>query len=286
MEAASTTLVPLEIRALLPFRIHKASKLSGGDINEVMLIDQGAIQYVLKYNDKIQSPKMLKRENDGLQLLRKSGTIRVPLVIAQGESATYQYLLLEYITPDALNKKDESNLAIQLAALHDCTDELFGLEEDNYIGSLPQYNLQTESGTQFFLHQRLVPQFELAVSNGFELKGIEGLFKKMERLIPSQKPALIHGDLWNGNVIFTSNGQPVLIDPAAHFGHAEMDIAMMKLFGGFSDKFYWMYHEVRTPLPGWEERVPLYQLYYLLVHLNLFGTGYLNQVQQCINKYV
>jgi fructosamine-3-kinase len=105
-------------------------------------------------------------------------------------------------------------------------------------------------------------------------------------VIPEERPSLIHGDLWNGNYLIAKEGKPVLIDPAVSYGIREMDLAMMHLFGGFSEEVYNVYHELSPLQAGWQDRTSLWQLYYLLVHLNLFGSGYLSQVQTAIKRYL
>jgi fructosamine-3-kinase len=172
-----------------------------------------------------------------------------------------------------------------LACLHKTTAKNFGLDHDNYIGSLPQQNNFCSSASEFYITQRLEPQFKMAADNGFNFKNLEKFFKNISEEISNEAPALVHGDLWNGNYMVSKIGEAVLIDPAVAYAPREMDIAMMKLFGGFSEEIFSNYNAAFPLGEGWKERLPLWQLYYLLVHLNLFGSGYLPQVNSVIKRY-
>lgn len=260
--------------------------LSGGDINEVLLLKCVEGYFVVKLNNTIKFPGMFAAEAKGLQLLEKTTTFKIPLVIGEGEIKDNSYLLMEYISIGPLNSKFSEVFAENLAKLHKTTQQNFGLEHDNYIGSLPQKNKSCETASEFYITQRLEPQLRMASENGFHFKNIQKLYKNISEEIPEEAPSLIHGDLWRGNYMISENGNPVLIDPAVAFAPREMDLAMMKLFGGFHEEVFNNYNSI-FPIPsGWKERVILWQLYYLLVHLNLFGHGYLSQVQTAISKYV
>ncbi len=165
----------------------------------------------------------------------------------------------------------------------------YGLNHDNFIGRLPQYNSSKEDAIDFLIEDRLAPQCRLAMDQQLlqagDMKKFEALFKKLPELLPIESPSLIHGDLWSGNFMIAENGRSVLIDPAVSFGLREMDLAMSLLFGGFNDLFYQAYHEAFPLKGGWRERMDIYQLYYLLAHLNMFGRSYLRPVQQILNKY-
>ena len=125
----------------------------------------------------------------------------------------------------------------------------------------------------------------MASENGFQFKKLTSFYKTISKIIPNEAPSLIHGDLWSGNYMVSKKSQAVLIDPAVAFAPREMDIAMMKLFGGFSEELIINYNSIFPLEKGWEDRVSLWQLYYLLVHLNLFGSSYLPKVKSIINKY-
>jgi fructosamine-3-kinase len=260
--------------------------LHGGDINNVFLVKSNHGKFVIKLNDASRFPKMFEAEAQGLQLLKTSNTFRIPEVIAFGETENQSYLLLEYIAPGNKNPNFNQTFGHQLAELHQNTATSFGLDHDNYIGSLPQYNLcEIQNAAHFYIEKRLEPQFELATKKGFSFKKLSSFYKNCIDEIPNEPPALIHGDLWNGNYLVDENGNPCLIDPAVSSSSREMDLAMMQLFGGFPNQIFESYHETFPLNPGWQNRLNLWQLYYLLVHLNLFGSGYYNSVTSILTKY-
>ncbi len=271
-------------RENLNFLNHKP--LHGGDINDVFLVETNKGKFVIKLNDATRFPKMFEAESLGLQLLKTSNTFRIPEVIAFGETEEQSYLLLEYIAPGNKNTSFNNTFGHQLAQLHQNTADSFGLDHDNYIGSLPQYNLcEIQNASQFYIEKRLEPQFELATKKGFTFNNLSSFYKNCTAEIPEEKPALTHGDLWNGNYLTDENGNPCLIDPAVSYASREMDLAMMHLFGGFPYQIFETYHETFPLNPGWKNRLDLWQLYYLLVHLNLFGSGYSHQVNTILKKY-
>ena len=228
---------------------------------------------------------MFKKEARGLELLASAEALKIPEVICFGEIDNHSYLLLEYLETGTKSATFWEDFAKGLAKQHKKTQPNFGLEIDNYIGSLTQFNkTSTTSLVKFYIEKRLQPQFNLAEENGFNFK-TSSFYKNIQQEIPEEAPALIHGDLWNGNYLVSSEGNPCLIDPAVSFAPREMDIAMMKLFGGFSEIFFECYHEISPLQPNWKNRIELWQLYYLLVHLNLFGSGYYNSVASIVKKY-
>jgi len=233
---------------------------------------------------------MFLAEAEGLKLLGQAGAVRVPSVIAHGAAGMEQFLLLEWIDRGQTDTFTQGLLGRQLAGLHGHSHKSFGLEYDNYIGSLPQKNTFCSFWTDFYVSQRLQPQLQSAVDKGLVssvLKNeFENLFKRLDKLYPPEKPALIHGDLWSGNYVVSLSGEPVLIDPAVSYGHREADIAMTTLFGGFTKEFYQSYNESFPLEAQWEERLDLWNLYPLLVHVNLFGSGYLGSLQQALRKYL
>lgn len=181
--------------------------------------------------------------------------------------------------------KDCANLLVNI---HKIKSDLYGFNIDNFIGDNKQLNLQKNSWRDFFLENRLGFQLDMAKKNGYDLTG---LFKRSAPAIKSilddneEEPTLLHGDLWGGNLISNSKGQPVFIDPAIYYGHRECDIAMTKLFGGFSSEFYMEYNRLYPLKKGWENRVDLYNLYHILNHLNIFGRSYLSQAESILKSY-
>jgi protein-ribulosamine 3-kinase len=157
-----------------------------------------------------------------------------------------------------------------LAALHRNTSHRFGWETDNWIGLAPQQNGWSTDWAAFFLERRLRPQ---AARAGIELPDVTALLANHK-----PEPSLLHGDLWSGNAGFTPQG-PVIYDPAVYYGDHEADLAMTELFGGFAPEFYAAYQREFPLDTGYERRKHLYNLYHLLNHLNLFGSGYLGHVK-------
>jgi fructosamine-3-kinase len=201
--------------------------------------------------------------------------MRAPEPISHGAAAGSAYLILEYL--DLGGRKDFAALGRMLATTHRNPGPRFGWHRDNYIGSTPQQNGWRDDWREFWLERRLRPQLELAARNGFDLPP-PGILV-LERHEP--QPSLLHGDLWSGNAGFSAEG-PVVFDPAVYYGDREADLAMTELFGGFPREFYRAYDEAWPLDEGYERRKPLYNLYHLLNHLNLFGGGYLGQVESTL----
>ncbi len=262
----------------------------GGCINNGGRLITSHGRYFLKWNDAARFPAMFKAEAKGLTLLAQSKSMYIPEVIGTGEAGSHQFLVLEFINASYRTQHYWRDFGVQLAALHQTTATFFGLEYDNYIGSLPQQNTFHNSWIDFFIHNRLEAQLRLAersaLADRLLLRNFETLYKKLPDLLITEKPALLHGDLWSGNVMVNQQGAPGLIDPAIYFGHREMDIAMTQLFGGFNPEFLHAYHEAYPLSPGVDDRLQLYKLYPLLVHVNLFGADYLAQVNSILRRFI
>jgi fructosamine-3-kinase len=211
-------------------------------------------------------------------------TLRAPQVLAHGVAAGAGYLLLEWI--DLAGDGDWDAAGRQLAAMHACLQASHGWHRDNAIGASPQSNVRSVAWAEFYRERRLRPQFALARTH--RLLQLAGLEERAccaaDALLAGHAPppSLLHGDLWRGNLAFDRSGAPVVFDPATYYGDAETDLAMTRLFGGFPRRFYEAYDEVRTPAAGAARRLPLYQLYHVLNHANLFGGGYVAQAQAMI----
>lgn len=262
--------------------------VGGGCINECAKLTTPAGCYFIKWNNRWQYPGMLAAEASGLKLLKNTNTIRIPAVLGHGEADDLQFLLLEFIdsAPPVLNFW--KLFGEQLAALHQVTNSHFGLDYTNYMGSLQQSNAYTNTWIEFFIQQRINPQLTLAVNNrklpATIIKKFENLFTNLHNLLPAEKPALVHGDLWSGNLLCNSHG-PVLIDPAVHFGNREADLAMTFLFGGFDLSFLDVYKHTLPLAPEFNKRLDIYNLYPLLIHVNLFGGGYATQVTATVSNF-
>ncbi|WP_169736025.1 fructosamine kinase family protein [Crocinitomix catalasitica] len=262
------------------------SKLAGGDINQVFKVDTANKSVVVKINKAEFYPNMFALEKGGLQLL--GSTIDVPEVKDLGLFEDQQYLVLDYIEQKEPVSNYWKNFANSLSNLHQVKADKFGLDESNFIGSLVQQNNQHDNWADFLINERLMPMVEMAVNNGdvnfVEAKVIEKFYKKIPDLYPVEKPTLLHGDLWSGNII-RAGDKPFFIDPAVYYGHREMDIGMMHLFGGF-DKSLFHHYDTFLPLEqDWEKRIKYNQVYPLLVHVNLFGRSYWDKVANILEAF-
>lgn len=234
---------------------------------------------------------MFEKEANSLIELLKPDVIKVPDVILSGS----EFLLLEAIQSGNKSADFFNSFGKQLAKVHKYSNDTFGFIEDNFIGASPQYNLvdgdEASNWSCFYWNKRLVPQFHMAKANGYvnsEFASlIDNLENKLEHILDGsqEEPSLLHGDLWSGNFMVGELGEPVLIDPAVYYGHRETDLAMTKLFGGFPENFYDSYNKEYPLKNDWQYRMPVYLLYHLLNHLNLFGSGYYSQVIEILRKY-
>jgi fructosamine-3-kinase len=279
--------------AALGARVLGARPLSGGDINdafEVRLADGREV--FVKSN--IRAPNdMFVAEARGLAWLADAKALRLPAVLAaSGANDLTPFLALELIRAKPTRAPDfDEQLGRGLAALHRHGAPAFGLDHDNYIGRLPQKNTFAATWAEFYRVRRLGPQLRAAADAGLAparlRSSFERLFAQLESLCgPPEPPARLHGDLWGGNLIADERGEPCLIDPAVYGGHREIDLAMMKLFGGFAPQVFAAYKEAFPLADGYRERVGLYQLYPLMVHVNLFGGGYLAQLEAALARLV
>ncbi|MEL7221907.1 MAG: fructosamine kinase family protein [Bacteroidota bacterium] len=257
--------------------------LSGGDINEVYLLEAANTSLVLKLNKEDLFPDMFRKEAEGLEALYHTQTFQIPNILGYGEVEQYAYLLLDYLPPVPVIQW--TDFGYLLAQLHRHSAPTFGFPSSNYIGQLVQYNKQEQSANTFLINQRLEPQFRMAQDNGFSFKNLDLFYAQVESLIPDEQPALLHGDLWNGNCLHTDQGF-ALIDPAISYGPREMDLAMMQLFGGFPTSVFTAYEASYPTAPELEKRIPIYQLYYLLAHLNMFGSSYYGSCQRIVERVI
>lgn len=266
-------------------RVRRASAIVGGDINEAHAVDLEDGRTVFVKHSSRSLPGTFSAEARGLAWLSSARALRVPEVLATSEEPPF--LALQFLAPGRPRGDFDEELGRGLAALHRAAPGCFGLDHDNFIGRLPQPNGKRDSWAEFYREQRLGFQLSLAARSGRLTapmkRGFERLFIRLEdRLGPAEPPARLHGDLWGGNVHVAPDGAPCLIDPAVYGGHREVDLAMMRLFGGFSSRCFRAYEEAYPLSPGAEERMRLYQLYPLLVHLNLFGGSYGASVEETL----
>lgn len=290
MQSSVPSEIAREIEARTGSTITRFSFASGGCINHGGTCKTETGSFFLKWNCQQKFPGMFEVEAKGLSLLKRSTSLHIPDVIHFGISGPYQFLLLENIEEGRRASDYWKSFGVGLAQLHRTSADHFGLDHDNYIGSLPQSNEKTQSWLEFFTEQRLRKQLRRAIDqrklNDDTAQKFEALFKKLPTLLTHEPPSLLHGDLWGGNIMTNARGQPSLIDPAVYFGHREADLAMTTLFGGFDGAFVDHYNDAYPLLPGYEERFELYNLYPLLVHVNLFGGGYARQVAATLDRFV
>ncbi len=272
----------------LTIKLHR--KISGGSINHVsqLLTDTGT-RYCCKINLVAGFENMFESEAAALSLLRKANVIRVPEVITSFVLDGYQVLVLEWVEAGHQSIRFWQRFGEQLSRLHQVKGESFGLDHPNYMGALPQSNREMSDWPMFFYEQRIQPQVELAVRKRLLTPADTSLFDRLPAvlrgLFPDAAPRLVHGDLWSGNFICDSEEQPVLIDPAAYYGHPAVDMAMTTLFGGFDKMFYESYNYHLPLSANYREQWDCCNLYPLLVHLNLFGKSYLGAILDIIKRY-
>lgn len=284
--AAVTTL--LENRFGRPPALRSPTPVGGGCINPSARIEADTGEaFFLKWNEAAD-PEMFAAEADGLRGLEAPGAVRIPEVVGWGGSCSRAdpgWLLLEFVSSGTRAEDYGTQLGEGLAALHTApASTAFGWRRDNFIGSLPQRNQEADSWALFWRDRRIAPQVELARERGFfrnkDGNALDTLLNRMEEILPRTPeagPALLHGDLWSGNYFPDARGRPVLIDPAVYRGDGEVDLAMMELFGSFPHGFAEAYRRARGISSRYREYGrDLYQLYYLLAHVNLFGGGYVS----------
>lgn len=263
--------------------------ISGGDINQAFRLETAQQSFFLKYNTYPQGAEMLQTEASGLQRLAATNSIAIPNTLAQGSVGQYHYLLLEDWSGFRAGERFWENFGQSLASLHQHTAKAFGAVENNFIAKLDQSNASHPTWPAFYWEERIAPlarlSFDQQLMDKLTLVSVEQLGRRLSNIFPKTLPALLHGDLWNGNYMVAPSGQAGLIDPAVYFGHREMDLAMSRLFGGFQEPFYQAYQDIFPLDEDWEDRVLLCQLYPLLVHLLLFGRSYLGAVKRVIKSY-
>ena len=282
------------------FQISEQRSVGGGCINQGYAL-QGyqkgnanpdpssspiACTYFVKLNQAAQVA-MFEAEALGLQQMRVQPTIRVPEPMCWGVAENSAYIVLEWIELGRGDRSAWQAMGHQLAAMHQVTSAAgFGWDRSNTIGSTPQINPWTKDWAEFFAEHRIGYQLKLAQRRGGRFPQQERLLAAIPELLASHQPqpALVHGDLWSGNVAVTEAGEPVIFDPATYFGDREVDIAMTELFGGFPPEFYQGYNQAWPLDPGYEQRKTLYNLYHILNHFNLFGGSYESQANRMIQQ--
>jgi fructosamine-3-kinase len=257
------------------------TRVAGGDINEAYEARWPGGERVFIKTRRGLSGDAYRTEAEGLRWLAEARALRVPKVIGRsGPDDAVAFLALEHMARAAQSLDHDDRLGDGLAALHGAGAPGFGYVEDNWIGSLPQSNRRHDTWPAFYAEERLQPMIR-RIALGDRLAA-----RLPEIAGPPEPPARLHGDLWGGNVITDTRGQPVLIDPAVYGGHREVDLAMLALFGGLSPRAVAAY-EARTPLAaGWKQRTRLWQVYPLLVHTVLFRGSYVDAAEAAMRAYL
>ena len=272
-----------------PVEVDELSSVGGGSISRAYKLKSSAGMFFLKVNEGESAGEMFDAEAKGLDLLREKSVFTIPQIISSHTEGNTAYLIMDFIDSSSRNNHYWQELGIKLAELHRHTNSSFGLLENNFIGSLRQQNDLAEDWSSFFIERRILPMVEMAIDRGLVtnafVANIEQVSNRIVELMPEEPPAFVHGDLWSGNLMVDSQGQPCLIDPAVYYGHREMDIAFSHLFGGFEQQFYEAYQEAYPLDHGFDSRIDLYNLYPLLVHLNLFGRSYLGQIENILGRF-
>ncbi|MFI5306428.1 MAG: fructosamine kinase family protein [Polyangiales bacterium] len=273
--------------------VTRVEGVSGGDINQAHRATLADDRVLFVKSRARALPDLFAAEAHGLGWLAQAGALRVPEVIAtsDGEDGAPPFLVLEWIERSRPGRDHDERLGRGLAALHRYSAPSFGLDRDNYLATLPQANDARPNWPTFYAERRLETLLARAMQQGHASSAMRSGFARLlprmtEACGPAEPPARLHGDLWGGNALCDEHGAPVLIDPAVYGGHREIDLAMMKLFGGFSSRCFSAYHEAYPLAPGHEHRVALYQLYPLLAHVCLFGGGYVSQVERALSALI
>jgi len=269
--------------------VQRYQRVHGGDINSSYCLFATTGKYFLKINDKNKYPLMFIREASGLNKLREFCTLKIPQVIKHGSCNDQQYLILEWLENGTPKKDMWENFGRGLAMMHKQPQEYFGLNEDNYIGSLNQNNDPHDGWHSFFAECRIKhfvkKLFDAGDLSATDIHDADLFCNDLTTILPIEAPSFLHGDLWAGNYMITSSGYAAIFDPAVYCGHREMDIGMTKLFGGFDQRFYDAYNEAYPLENGWEKRLPITQLYPLLVHAVLFGGHYISEVKYFFSTF-
>lgn len=270
------------------FAVISVRPISGGSIHSAWRISNGQREFFVKTGADLAG-SMFIAEAAGLRAIAVTGTVRTPVAIAHGATDSGTFLVLEALDLAPLDSESGARLGEALAHMHRQKGASFGWPADNFIGATPQVNTSHPSWPHFYGERRLRPQLQRALANGMDkalvAKGM-AVIERVGGMFISYQPApcLLHGDLWSGNAGRLPDGTPSIYDPACYWGDREADIAMAELFGGFPTSFFATYRAAWPLDRDYERRKPLYNLYHILNHFNLFGGAYLGQAQRMIDR--
>ncbi|MGD8964339.1 MAG: fructosamine kinase family protein [Gammaproteobacteria bacterium] len=264
--------------------------VTGGCINSAWRLVCADGHLFVKTNTS-SALEMFEAEHDGLEELLAADALRVPRPLATGVTGGCAWIAMEWIETGRSRHGTARDLGLGLARQHRCLAEKFGWARDNTIGSTPQANGWFSEWVEFYSQRRIRYQLDLAARNSYPGR----LLEAGERLLQCvgdffsdyrPEPSLLHGDLWGGNWAADAEGRPFLFDPAVYYGDREADLAMTELFGGFDAEFYAAYRDAWPLDAGYRTRRDLYNLYHVLNHLNLFGSGYLGQSEALLGRLI
>lgn len=265
------------------------SVLPGSAISQAYLVDTTKGRFFMKRNAALFGLDFFEKEARGLDMLANAGAMKVPRPLFDGKYHQEIYVVMEWLEKGQPNPDFWQDFGRSLATLHQISAPQFGLDYNNYIGKIPQSNQHHPQWHEFYADERILKLVRRAVDHKLlapsYISLADQLCAKLSDLIPEEKPALLHGDLWNGNFMAGKNGKVAIFDPAIYYGHREMDLAMSMLFGGFDQAFYDAYQEASPLAPAFESRLRVHQLYPLLVHLLLFGGHYRKDVERILENY-
>ncbi len=265
--------------------IDSVRPVGGGDIASAYRLEARNGPLFLKLMNA-RASDVLAAEAAGLAEIAGTGTLRTPAVIGAGVCEDQAWLALEWLDLRGLGRAAEAELGRRLAAMHRIEGSAHGWHRDNWIGRTPQRNSHSGSWVEFLATHRLGFQLQLAADNGYRgwlTREGARLCAELPRFFATYTPtpSLLHGDLWGGNAA-EAGGVPVVFDPAVYYGDRETDIAMTRLFGGYGQAFYASYEDCWPLDAGYKQREPLYQLYHVLNHLNMFGSSYLARAESLV----
>jgi fructosamine-3-kinase len=276
------------IEADLGSRVTKAAPVHGGDVARSYAVDLDDDRRVFAKTHPSAPPGFFTTEAAGLSWLRAASAVAVPEVLAVSDDAP-NHLVLEWIDVGRAREGTERDLGVGLARMHRAGAPAFGREDRRTTGSRGLPNEPCATWAEFYAENRLMPLARLARESGAlsasTIVDLERLATRLTEFDTGEPPARLHGDLWAGNRLVDVGGRSWLIDPAAHGGHREFDLAMMRLFGGFGRECFAAYAEAYPLEPGWEDRVALHQIAPLVVHAIKFGGGYVGSATAAIAQY-
>jgi fructosamine-3-kinase len=272
-----------------------STRIHGGDVAIAFRVELHDGRRVFAKTHAAPPPRLFTTEAASLAWLRDAGAVLVPEVLAVADPAGHgggrhpALLALEWVEQGDGRAGSEEAFGAALARLHLASSRCFGREDARPTGSRSLPNDPCTTWAEFYRERRLLPLARLARDSGAlparAVLDLEAVARRLEEVGAAEEPpARLHGDLWAGNRIVDASGRSWLIDPAAHGGHREFDLAMMRLFGGFGPACFAAYEAVTPLAEGWRERVPLHQLAPLVVHAIKFGGGYVGAAQEAIAR--